>query len=413
VRTKSVWAPLLGVQAAVIEAAELDEAAGEMVVAVRVRSKQRRRCGRCRRRCPKYDCGEGRRRWRAMDLGTVRAYIEAEAPRVTCREHGVVVAAVPWARHESRFTRAFEDQAAWLATETSQATVAALMRVTWRSVGRMITRVMAEGLEREDALDGLVRIGIDEISHRKGQKYLTVVYDHDRKRIVWASAGRDAETVEAFFKELGPDRCEKLQQVSADGASWIRTVVQQRCPQAKLTLDPFHVVSWATEALDEVRRHVWNDARRNGQTAVAEGIKGARFALWRNPENLTKNQKLTLASISKTNNRLYRAYLMKEQLRQVFKAGSKEKGMGILKRWLRWAHRCRIPAFVGLARNIRKHVDDIAVTLELGLTNAAVEAANTKVRLLIRRAFGFHSAEATIALVLLTLGGLRPPLPGR
>jgi transposase len=320
---------------------------------------------------------------------------------------------VPWARHESRFTKEFEEQVAWLATETSQSTVAELMRVAWRSVGRMITRVIAEGLEREDALEGLVRIGIDEVSHRKGHKYLTVVYDHDRKRVVWAAAGRDAETVAAFFDALGPERCTKLQQVSADGASWIRGVVQERCPQAKLTLDPFHVVSWATDALDEVRRDVWNDARRSGQKALAEGLKGARFALWKNPENLTDNQKLSLASIAKTNGRLYRAYLLKEQLRQVFKAGSKGKGMTLLKGWLSWARRCRIPAFVTLAKTIRKHLDDIALTLELGLTNAALEAANTKVRLLIRRAFGFHSPEATIALVLLSLGGLCPPLPGR
>lgn len=412
-RKDSVWGRLLGVQEAVVEGVGLDEGAGEMVVSVRVRSKQRRRCGRCGRRSAKYDAGDGRRRWRALDVGTVRAFVEANAPRVTCREHGVVVAAVPWARHESRFTREFEEQAAWLATETSQSTVAELLRVTWRSVGRIIRRVMAEGLEREDALDGLVRIGIDEVSHRKGHKYLTIVYDHDRKRVVWASAGRDAETVAAFFDALGPERCARLRQVSADGASWIRTIVRERCPQAKLTLDPFHVVSWATDALDEVRREVWNEARRSGKTALAEGLKGARFALWKNPENLTKNQKSTLASISKTNHRLFRAYLLKEQLRQVFKAGTKEKGMEILKRWLSWARRCRIPAFVSLARNIRKHQSDIAVTLDLGLTNAALEAANTKVRLLIRRAFGFHSPEATIALVLLTLGGLCPPLPGR
>ncbi len=412
-RKDSVWRRLLGVEQAVIEGVELDEHGDEMVVAVRVRSRQRRRCGRCGKRSPKYDSGDGRRRWRAMDLGTVRAFLEAEAPRVTCREHGVVVVAVPWARHESRFTREFEDQAAWLATETSQSTVAELLRVTWRSVGRMITRVIADGLDREDALDGLVRIGIDEVSHRKGHKYLTIVYDHDRKRVVWASSGRDAETVAGFFDALGPERCAKLQQVSADGASWIRGVVRERCPQAKLTLDPFHVVSWATDALDEVRRDVWNEARRNGQKGLAEGLKGARFALWKNPECLTDNQKLTLASISKTNNRLYRAYLLKEQLRQVFKAGSKEDGMAILQGWLRWASRCRIPAFVALAKNIRKHQAAIAVTLELGLTNAALEAANTKVRLIIRRAFGFHSPEATIALVLLSLGGLCPPLPGR
>ena len=412
-RKDRVWGRLLGVQNVVIEGAELDDEAGEVVVAVRVRSKQRQRCGRCQRRSAKYDNGEGRRRWRAMDLGTVRAYLEASAPRVTCREHGVVVAAVPWARHESRFTREFEQQVAWLATETSQSTVAELLRVTWRSAGRMITRVIADELEREDASEDLKRIGIDEVSYRKGQKYLTVVYDHDRKRVVWVAEGRDSKTVASFFDSLGPERCAKLQQVSADGASWIRTVVQERCPQAMLTLDPFHVVSWATDALDEVRRDVWNDARRSGQKALAEGLRGARFALWKNPENLTDNQKLTLASISKTNNRLYRAYLLKEQLRQVFKIGNKEEGMDILKRWLRWASRCRIPSFVTLAKTIRKFQADIKVTLELGLTNAALESANTKVRLIIRRAFGFHSADATVAMVLLCLGGLCPPLPGR
>lgn len=412
-RKNSVWGRLLGVQGAVIEGVELDEATAEMVVAVRVRSKDRRRCGHCKKRSPRYDAGEGRRRWRAMDLGTRRAFLEAEAPRVHCAEHGVVVAAVPWARHESRFTKDFEDQTAWLATQCSKSAVAELLRVTWRTVGRMITRVIAENVAREDALEGLVRIGIDEVSHRKGQKYLTVVYDHDRKRVVWASAGRDSETMAAFFDDLGPERCAKLQQVSADGASWIRNVVKERCPQAKLTLDPFHIVSWATDALDEVRRHVWNEARRKGQKALAEGLKGARFALWKNPEDLTPNQKLTLASVAKTNHALYRAYLLKEQLRRALKAATKEKAMALLRAWLSWASRCRIPAFTALAKTIRRHLSDIEVTLETGLTNASLESANTKIRLIIRRAFGFHSADATIAMVLLCLGGLCPPLPGR
>jgi transposase len=413
VRRNSVWAELLGVQDAVVEDIEYDEEAGHLVVGVRVRSKGRRRCGHCGRRSPKEDAGDGRRTWRTLDLGTVPAFIEAEAPRVNCREHGVVVAAVPWARHASRYTKNFEDQAAWLATQTSKSAISELLRVTWRSVGRIITRVVAEGRKREDALDGLKRIGIDEVSHRKGQKYLTVVYDHDRKRVVWVAAGRSSEVVRRFFDELGPERSAALQQVSADGAGWIRNVVRQRCPQAHLTLDPFHVVAWATEALDEVRRDVWNDARRAGQTALAEELKGARFAVWKNPENLTDKQKLRLALIAKTNHRLYRAYLLKEQLRQVFQAESKEQGIAILMAWLRWASRSRITAFVKLAKNIRKHVADIAVTLELGLTNAALESANTRIRLMIRRAFGFHSPEATIALVLLSLGGLCPPLPGR
>ena len=115
VRSNSAWVELLGVQNAVVEGIEYDEEAGHPVVGVRVRSKDRRRCGHCGKRSAKEDAGDGRRTWRTLDLGTVPAFIEAEAPRVECREHGVVVAAVAWARHASRYTRNFEDHAAWLA----------------------------------------------------------------------------------------------------------------------------------------------------------------------------------------------------------------------------------------------------------------------------------------------------------
>src|SRR5206468_3646303 len=122
------------------------------------------------------------RRWASplapLDLGTVQAFLEADAPRVRCRQHGVVAAAVPWARHGAGFTRAFEDTAAWLATHTSRVAVAELLRVAWRTVGRICTRVAAEQATMIDLLEGLRRIGIDEVSYKKGQRYLTVVVDH-------------------------------------------------------------------------------------------------------------------------------------------------------------------------------------------------------------------------------------------
>jgi len=156
----------------------------------------------------------------------VVAYVEGEAPRVKCREHGVVVAAVPWARHGSGFTRAFEDQAAWLATHCSKSAVADLMRVVWRSVGRIITRVVHEQRKGQDLLGGLTRIGIDEISYRRGQRYLMVVVNHDNGRLLWAANGRDAATVRRFFTELGEERCAKIEKVSCDGAEWIMDVVE-------------------------------------------------------------------------------------------------------------------------------------------------------------------------------------------
>ncbi|MCA1681368.1 MAG: transposase family protein, partial [Actinobacteria bacterium] len=169
-RGTRVWARLLGLTRAVVEDVWIGDE-GEIVVAARPGWRERDRCGVCRRKSPGFDLGEGRRRWRALDLGTTRAFVEAEAPRVTCRRHGVVVCAVPWARHDSRFTRAFEDQAAWLAVNCSKTAVAQLMRIAWRTVGAICERVCDEAQRDIDLLAGLRRIGIDEISHRKGQRY--------------------------------------------------------------------------------------------------------------------------------------------------------------------------------------------------------------------------------------------------
>jgi len=167
VRGVRVWARLLGVERAVVEDIEFEEATGSVVVSVRLRKGDRGRCGICQQRSPGYDAGDGRRRWRALDLGTTKAYLEAAAPRVRCRTHGVVVAAVPWARHGAGHSRAFDDTVAWLAVHTSRSAVTELLRLAWRTVGAIVARVVADAEAGRDRLADLRRIGIDEISHRR------------------------------------------------------------------------------------------------------------------------------------------------------------------------------------------------------------------------------------------------------
>src|SRR4030095_8194860 len=271
VRSARVWKRLLGVEHTVVEEVVFDEEADAVVAMVRPTRSRRRRCAVCQRRCSGYDKGEGRRRWRGLDLGVVRVFLEADAPRVRCPAHGVVVAAVPWARHGAWFTRAFEDTAAWLAVHTSRVAVAELLRVAWRTVGRMLTRVAEETGANLDRVYGLRRIRIDEISPRKWHRYLAVVVDHDTVRLVWAAPGHDEATLHRFFDALDEHRSGQLSLVSADAADWIAHAVAARCPQAVLCLDPFHVVRWATDALDEVRRQTWNAARRSGQPALPPG----------------------------------------------------------------------------------------------------------------------------------------------
>src|SRR5664279_5706137 len=141
----------------------------------------------------------------------------------------------------------------------------------------------------------------------KGQRYLTCVVDHDTGRLVWAHEGRNKDTLSKFFQDLGESRSAVLTHVSADGAEWIHAVVRERAPQAVLCLDPFHVVAWVTKALDKVRRRTLDQA--------GGGDRNDRWAVIKNPRDLTPEQRGSLARIKTTNTALYRAYLLKEQLR--------------------------------------------------------------------------------------------------
>jgi transposase len=407
---------VLGVEHTVIESVELetDGRSGQVLVAqVRPKVSAARRCSRCQRRCPGYDTSPTPRRWRGLDLGTTQVFLQATTRRVSCREHGVVVAAVPWARPGSRFTAAFEDTAAWLVCHAALSVVAVLLRVAWRSVADIVTRVVADRAGRLDRLAGLRRIGIDEISYRKGQRYLLCVVDHDTGRLVWAGKNRTQQTLGRFFDDLGADRAAQLTHVSADGAGWIHDVVAVRAPKAVLCLDAFHVVAWATEALDQVRRSMVNRLRAGGHHDEATALKGSRWALLKNPPNLTGDQRATLAGIAKANGGLYRAYLLKEQLRAIFQAVELTDARALLGGWIAWARRCRLEPFVKLAKTIKNYHKLILNAVEHGLSNARSEATNTHLRLLTRRAYGYHSPEALIAMADLTRGGLCPPLPGR
>jgi len=422
VRNKSVWERACGLTGTVVEGVDFDDRAGAVVVTVRPAAKARNRCGRCRQRSPGYDLGEGRRRWRALDLGTTKVFLEANAPRVRCRRHGVTVAAVPWARHGAGHTRDFDDLAAWLAVRTSKSAVTQLLRVAWRTVGSIVTRVNADVDATVDRLDGLRRIGIDEISYKRGHRYLIVVVDHDSGRLVWAGPGRNDAALNVFFDELGPERAALLTHVSADMADWIARVVARRAPNALRSADPFHVVAWAIDALDIERRRAWNHAkgrrstvglaRQGRSTGDAQHISKSRYALWKNPGDLTVRQRHQLDWIAKTDPRLWRAYLLKEGLRYVF-AVKGEEGKQALDRWASWARRSRMPAFVQLQRRIAVHREAIDAALDTGISQGLVESTNTKIRLLTRIAFGFHGYQPLIALAMLALGSHPPRLPGR
>ena len=416
-----VWERACGLKRTVVEGVRFDEAGEAIVVSVRPDARARSRCGQCGRRSPGYDSGDGRRRWRALDAGTTRVFVEADAQRVQCRTHGPTVAQVPWARHDVGHTRDFDAMAAWLTVRTSKSATCQLLGVAWRTIGSIITRVNDDIEAGIDRLGGLRRIGIDEISYKRGHRYLIVVVDHDTGRLVWAGPGRSETALDVFFDELGEQRAAEITHVSADMADWIAKVVARRAPNAIRCADPFHVVAWAIESLDVERRRAWNQAAgrqipqssgRRGRTAGnSRQIARSRYALWKNPDDLNPRQRQQLEWIAKTDPRLWRAYLLKEGLRYVF-AVKGEEGKEALDKWLTWARRSQLPAFIHLARKVSRHRDAIDANLEHGLSQGLIESTNTKIRLLTRIAFGFHGPQPLIALALLALGSHPPRLPG-
>ena len=205
--------------------------------------------------------GVGGERW---ILGTTRVFLEARAPRVQCREHGVIVAAVPWARHRAGHTRDFDDLAAWLAVRTSKSAVMELLRVAWRTVGSIVTRVNAD----IDAGGRPARGSAADRDRRDLLQTRPPLSDRGRRprhAATWCGPdpGRNDAALNVFFDELGPERSALLTHVSADMADWIARVVARRAPNAVRSADPFHVVAWAIDALDIERRRAWNASQRS------------------------------------------------------------------------------------------------------------------------------------------------------
>jgi len=324
--------------------------------------------------------------------------IECELRRLRCRDCGVHLEWVPWARPDTHHTRDFEDVVAWLAQQMAKTPIAGLLRIGWDTVGRIVERVVADHLD-EKRLEGLVAIGVDEISYRRGQRYLTSVVDHRVGAVVWCAPGRNAATLQAFFDLLG-DRKRSIRAVSIDMSGGYEKAIRDAIPDAEIAFDPFHVVRLAQRAVDQVRRDEWNTHERS-HTPKGKWIKGTRWSLLKSPQKQTVPQLALLAEVQQANKPMFRAFLLKEELRVLYQLDDPALAPAHLDAWLAWASRSKLDPFVKLARTIRRHRAGILAAIRLGLNNGRLEGLNSRIRLISHRSFGFHSADPLIALVYL------------
>jgi transposase len=400
-RVTTVFNKLLSLQGAFVRQVEFQPQRIVVDVAKRHRLHRCSRCDFSTR--SRYD--RTVREWRHVSLGKWRVVLRATLCRLVCPEHGVTTETVPWAEHESRFTRDFEDLVAWVAREMNRTAVKDLLHIAWATVGNIIERVVARRLDRT-RLERLFRIGIDEVSYRKGHKYLTVIANHETGDPVWIGEGRSQKTVGAFFDELG-DRAKQLEAVSMDMCAPFIQETKARAPLAEIAFDPFHVVKLASEAVHDVRR---TEARERKGTAEAAVLKGSRWALLKAPENLCAEEHVRLSAVAGLNARVFRAYLLKEELRALYRCGPRAAPEH-LRSWLSWASRSNLGPFVKLGRTLRQYRDGVLAAIRLRLSNGRMEGLNNKIGVIKHRAYGFHSFAALSAMVFLCCTDLHLELP--
>jgi transposase len=366
-----------------------------------------------RLRCP---CGfstragydRSRRRWRHIDLAAAKLWLVAVIRRLDCPNCGVRTEDVPWARPGARHTRDFEDTVTWLAQRTDKTTISRLLRCSWEAVANIVTRVVANHLD-DRRLDRLYRIGVDEVCYRHPGQYLSVVGDHDRRRVVWVAPGRDKAALASFYDALGPEGRAGLQAVSMDMSAAYTNATAQAVPHAVICCDPFHVIQWANRALDAV--YSAETAGRARLELAPRQRRQLRWNLRTGAERLTPDRARAVNQLRRSANRLYRAWQLKEQLRDLYRNVAPEHAYRYLTAWCTAARRSRIPAFTNLAATIDVRRAEITAALQHGLSNGLIEGINSKIRLINARGYGHHSPQALTAMIYLCLGGINIQLP--
>jgi len=361
------------------------------------------RCGGCYCRVQEVHDRRKARLWRHLDLAGMTLMLRYAPRRVRCPRCGVTTELVPWAAPMSWFTHAFEQTVSYLAKEASKTVVSTMMRVSWSTVGAIVGRVV-DRLLPGDRLDGLTHIGVDELSYRKHHKYVTIVTDHVSGRVVWAREGKNADTLRAFFQELGSERSARLEAVTIDMSQAYISAVSESAKNATIIFDRFHVQRLVQDALDEVRRAEVRTVVDDPQGR--RELKHTRFALLKNPWNLTSIEETKLTELAKTNATLYRAYLMKESFAAILDRRQPHVVRKKLGEWTSWAMHSGLKPFAKVARTVNKHLDGIVAYVATGLSNARSEGTNGKVRTITRRSYGLHTASALIAMISLCSSGL-------
>jgi transposase len=377
-------------------------------VGIESRANGRPICSKCGHPGPGYDRLPVRR-FEFIPLWGIAVYFAYAMRRVDCAQCGVTVECVPWAEGKHQLTTSYQWFLARWAKRLSWRGVADAFRTSWENVFRSVKMAVSWGLAHRD-WKGIESIGVDEIQWQRGHRYLTLVYqiDQQAKRLLWIGKERTTKTLLQFFRKFGKERSARLRFICSDMWKPYLKVIAKKAGQAIHVLDRFHIMSKMNKAIDEVRAAEAKRLARDGYEPV---LKHSRWCLLKRPENLTDKQTVKIKEILQYNLQSVRAYLHREDFQRFWEYESPGWAVRFLQEWCTRVMRSKIAPMKKVACTLRKHQQLILNWFKAKgtISAAVVEGLNNKVKLTMRKAYGFRTEKAIAIALYHNLGALPEP----
>jgi len=380
----------------------MDVKAQRITVGVALKPGARLACPKCEHPdCTIHDHRE--RTWRHLDTCQFQTVIAGPLPRIDCPHCGVKTVTPPWALKHSRFTMLFERLAIDMMLEMSITGACGLLRITWDEADGIIKRAVGRGLARRD-LSKLRRIGIDEKSVLKGQRYITVVYDLDTSKVIWMGKDRTQETLERFFAGLPENILKQIECLSMDMWEPYRAACRKWIPDAdeKTVLDRFHLERKLNEAVDNVRKQEHHDLMTQGD----ETLKKTKYDWLYHPENLPEERQENFERLKCCALKTGRAYALKEHFRHLWWYSCAGHARRFFKKWFFWATHSRLSPMIKVAKSFNNHLTRILTFFKLRASNSTAEGINNKIQTIKKKAYGFRNVQRFINAIYFHCGGL-------
>jgi len=388
-----------------VTGAEFKENEQEVHIYIGIRDGGQLPCPECGDMCYRYGYEEKERVWRHVDCLLYPAYVHCQRPRIKCEKHGVRVAGAPWARKNSRFTLLFEGYAMLILADMPILKASAILRCNEKSLVTMMRHWIDKAL-RQDDLCKVTALGIDETSFKKKQSYVTVILDAMARRVIDVEQGRGSDTVVKFsykLEERGGD-CNRIEQVSSDMSKAYMSGIAECFPNAKLTIDKFHIKKLLLDAMDEVRQA---EQRQN----KSRELNNSRKLLMIPWEKMNPDQLSRVRNLSKLYPNTGRAFRMVSVLDAFYRSSDLTQAQAILDRLISWMRRSRLEPMKRAAETLKKYFTEILNYFVTRLTNAICEGINSMIQAAKRKARGYKTIDGYMYIIYLIAAKLTLACP--